>query len=274
MPLYVATAFFEMNGAGWTESYYRDSAGQMDLAAIADFDRAGIWTLRQGMLAQPARITAQRASFVTIQGDSVLNYIPMNAGQAWESEDANTAMLVRLGNADNTRRKNVFVRGIPDDMVLRGGTVGNAAGWKNAADAFFFKLIERQYGWYSITGRTDHPVTGYVLDAQNRVKVTLDPAPALGLAVGDKVVLQGVNVGVSQPSVLNGNHPFIVTGAAEVTTAKRLAVFPFPGLGGKLRKVTKDLQVAFNHRYQKIDTRKAGKASHLQAGRARAKAKG
>jgi len=274
MPIYMATAFFSMEGYGWTESYFRDNNAVTDLAALADFDRETIWNKRAVALAKQAKIIAQRASFVTVKGDAVLNYIPMQGNETWDAEDPNTAILVRLGNIDNTRRKNIFMRGIPDDLVVRGGTVGGATGWKPAADAFFTALVQNNYGWYGILDKVDINVTGYVENAQNKVVLTLAAAPPLGLAEGDKVVLQGVNLGVGKPSVLNGNHPYIVTDTAEVTTVKPTAVFPFPGLGGKVRKVTKDLYQAKNWRYQKIDTRKAGKISNLQAGRARVKAKG
>lgn len=274
MALYMATAFFQQEGYGWTESYFRDSQEVTDLAALADFDRNNIWNLRAVALAKQASIRAQRASFVTVKGDSVLNNIRIAGNDTWESEDANTAVLVRLGNIDNTKRKNVFMRGVPDDMVVNGGRVGNATGWKNAADAFFNKIIELSYGWLGIQTRIDIPVTGYTVNAQQKVVITLDDTPVLAGAVPSKMVLQGVNMGVGQPSVLNGNHPYIKTGTAEVTTAKKTAVFPFPGLGGFLRTLTKDLVLAKNVRYQKIDTRKAGKISGLQAGRSRVKPKG
>lgn len=270
----MATAFFQQNGYGWTESYFRDSNSVTDLAALADFDREQIWAARSVALAKQASIVAQRTSFTEVRGDSVLNNIPMAGNPAWNSEDANTAILVRLGNIDNTRRKNVFMRGVPDDMVVNGGSIGGAPGWKNAADAFFNKIIDFNYGWMSITTRVNFPITGYVANAEKKVVITIGADPVLGLPIGTKVVLQGINVGVGLPSVLNGNHPFIVTGATEVTTAKRTAVFSFPGVGGFLRMNTKALLQAKSVRYQKVDTRKAGKPSNQQAGRARVKAKG
>lgn len=274
MATYMSTAFFQMGAYGWSESYFRDSNSVTDLAALADFDRAGIWTKRVVALARPAVLTAQRTSFVGVRNDSVLNFIPMLGNAAWTAEDPNTAVLCRVGNQDNTRRKNVFMRGVPDDMVINGGQLGGAAGWQTAAQAFFDEIITGNYGWLGIDTRVDIAITGYVKNAQEKIVITLADDPALGLPNSTKVTLQGVNVGVGKPSVLNGPHPYIVTGPAEVTTAKATAVFPFPGLGGFLRKVVKVLIQAKNVRFQKIDTRKAGKVSYLQVGRAKARPKG
>lgn len=274
MATYQATAFFECRGYGWTETYYRDSNAITDLAALADFDRDNIWVQRQACLNKQAAIVAQRVSFVGVKNDSVLNYIRMVGPSTFRGEDPNTALLIRLGNLDNTRRKNVFFRGVPDDVVIDGGEVANLPAWANKLGVFLDALIQNNYGWLGISTKTEIDVVDYTTTPENKVKVTLAAAPALGVAPPNKVVLRGKDMGVGKPSVLNAALPYIVTGATEVTTVKPIAVFPFPGVGGKLVKTDKELILIKNHREQKIDTRRAGKVSNLQAGRARVKPRG
>lgn len=274
MALYQATAFFECNGYGWTETFYRDSQEVTDLAALADFDRNNIWLARQGMLSRHSKIVAQRASFVGIKNDSVLNYIQMPGPDIFDGEDPSTAVLCRLGNIDNTRRKNVFLRGGPDTLVVRGGVLENLPAWGNAFNAWQSIIIDKLYGWRGITTKTPLRITGYTETAENKVEVTIDAADTIPGAIGDKLVLIGQDVGVGTPSRLNGPNPYIKTAATKVTTVKKIAVFPFPGLGGKLISQQKDLFAIKNARLQKVDTRKAGKLSNLQAGRAPARPRG
>jgi len=270
MPKYFATAFFQCNEQGWTETYFRDSGGVTDLAAIADFDRNTIWQKRANCLALPSKIVSQRVSLDTVLGDSVLNYITIAGNAAFESEDASTAVLVRLGNADNTRRKNVFFRGVNDGAIINGGefTGPGRTAIQGAFDSFFGALIANSYGWKGTLAKVEMDVDGWTFDTANRIVFTVDPTNFPVLANGQKVTWRGKDMGAGRPSKLNTNIPLLNIGNNTVRTAKPTASFPYPGVGPKFVRRTYDLIVAANNRYQKVSTRKAGKLSHVQAGRA------
>jgi hypothetical protein len=275
MPLYNATAFFQMNGYGWTETYTRDSGSTEDLRAMADFDRNNLWMKRAAALGVEAEITAQRVSLVELKGDSVLNYIPLSGNAAIEAEDPSTAILVRCGNALNTRRKNVFCRGVADVAITKGGKLKGDPVFTGAFTAFLAALVQHNYGWMGVDVKTEMSVTNYTQVDSGRVSLVFDPANFPVLATGDKVVWYGKGNGVSGKSVLNGPHPLIKTAAANtMETAKAMAVFPYPGPGGKfVRKTVQFIGIA-NAVPQKVDIRKAGKPSNLQVGRAAVRARG
>lgn len=273
MPTYMATAFFRQDDQGWSETYFRDSGGTTDLAAIADFDRARLWTKRALCCGAQTTLFAQRASFTDVQGDSVLNYIELPSA-GFDSEDANTALLVRLGNADNTKSKNIFFRGIADECVVDGGKFGRGfAPFAGLVDDFFTSLIENNYGWRRTDVKTEMAVDGYVFDAQNRIVFDVSTNFPPG-NVGDKVVVRGKNFGAGGKSVLNRQFVVAISGNNTLRTVKPLAAFPFAGDGPVLVRRTKVVQPAFNRRYQKIVERKAGKISYSSAGRVQARARG
>lgn len=293
MALYKATAWFELNGAGWSESYYRDSAGVTDLAALVDFDTvgvpagSGIWTKRAACLGKEASIIAQEASFVDLTapidpvtvGDSVLNYLPMPGNEAFSAEDPFTALLIRFGDSLNTRRKHTFFRGIADGSVIEGGKLqkGNKGivAFDGALDSFCTQLILSNYGWVGITGKVNHPVTNYVSEVgTNRIVFTVG-APALPPADGQGLIhVNGVNLGIGKRSVLDGAQVMVRIDDTSCKTKKPTAAFPFPGVGGFLRSFVKDLIQIRNFRHQKIVKRSTGKVSFVSVGRAQAKARG
>lgn len=293
MALYKATAWFECNGAGWSESYYRDSAGVTDLAALVDFDTVGvpagtgIWTKRAACLGKEARIIAEQASFVDLTtpidpltvGDSVLNYLPQDGNQAFTAEDPFTALLVRFGDSLNTRRKHTFIRGIADGAVIEGGQIGSGGkgivAFDGAMTAFLTQLILSNYGWVGISGKVNHPVTNYVSEVgTNRILFTVD-APALPAADGQGLIhVNGINLGIGKKSVLDGAQVMVRIDDTHCKTKKPTAAFPFPGVGGFLRSFTKDLILIRNFRMQKIVKRSTGKVSFVSVGRAQAKARG
>lgn len=276
MAKYFATAYFELNGYGWTETYYRDGLTEGDLAALADFDRNTIWTKRALCLGQEARISAQRTSFDDVLGDSVLNFINLPGNPQFTSEDPNTALLVRLGNVPNTRRKNVFMRGIPDDVVVNGGLVNGGQGaFFNAAKAFFNAIVNYNYGWRGSDTKTDMGVTNYTSDDAGRVVFTLLAGALPAQPAGTKITVRGKGMGAGGKSVLNTTLPCLYSATPNtLVTAKPIAAFPYVAPGGFLTRRTYALFPAANFRFQKVDTRKAGKVSGLQAGRARVRPKG
>jgi len=276
MPLYQATAFFEQLGHGWSESYYRDSGGLTDLAAIADFDRAKIWTKRANCCGTQTTLFAQRASFVTVKNDSVLNYIPLAGNQEFTSEDPATALLIRLGNTDNTLRKNVFMRGIADGAVVEGGKFAeDFASFGALVRSFTNALISESYGWYGSDTKVDMHVGGYTIQANtNRLIFTIDDANLPPEVVGTPIVVRGKGWGGCCKSVLNTTFPCVYFGTDQLITKRAVAAFPYVAPGGFLTRRTYALRVAANARLQKIVERKPGKVSYVAAGRQAARPRG
>lgn len=275
MPIYMATAFFELRGHGWSESYFRDGGGETDLAALADFDRLGLWTKRAKCLGKQATCFAQRVSFSDVLGDSVLNYLTLPGNSGFDAEDPNTALLVRFGDATNTHFKNTFMRGIADDVVVQGGDVGRGfALFQAAYNGFVDAVLQGTYGWMGSAVKTQHPLTGYVSDPENRIVFTT-AAPALPAAdVNGLIRVRGKNIGVGGKSILNKTMVCSREGDNTCTTKKAQAAFPFMGKACFLVTRTTTLRVIRNARLQKVVERKAGKVSYTSAGRLAARIQG
>lgn len=267
MPNYQATMFFECLGHGWSETYYRDAGGETNLEALAEFDREQLWKKRALCCGSQVTIVAQRTSFTDVLQDSVLNYLPLQVGQ-FDSEDVNTALLVTMAVQDNTRRKNLFMRGIPDNIVVRGGQVDRLfAAFINAFGAFAGAIVGNNYGWIGSDVKVEHEVTNYIADVANRLVFTTAGAALPVPPTGNKIRLRGKNIGVGGKSVLNRTAVFIRLGANSCKTNKPTAAFPFPGLGGFLVSRSTAIRTIKNVKIQKVVERKAGKPSFISAGR-------
>lgn len=267
MSIYQSTMFFECLGHGWSETYYRDAGGQSNLEALADFDRENLWKKRALCCGAQVAIVAQRVSFTDQLQDSVLNYLPLQVG-TFDAEDSNTALLVTMAIANNTRRKNTFLRGVPDNIVVTGGIVDRAfAAFINAFNAFAGALVQNTYGWIGSDVKTEHPVTDYTSDATNRLVFTVGGAALPVPATGNKIRLRGKNLGVGGKSVLNRTAVFLRNSATECKTNKPTAAFPFSGPGGFLVSRTTTIRVIANVKIQKVVERKAGKVSFTSPGR-------
>lgn len=274
MAVYLATCFFEQGGHGWSETYARDGGGVTNLAALADFDRDTIWGKRAKCCGLQTRIFAQRVSFTDQLGDSQLNYIDLQPN-TFESEDANTAVLVVGQNSNNTRRKNIFMRGVADAVVVLGGEVDRGFALFDASfKAWRDAMIQNAYGWIGTQANTEHPVLGYTTDAENRIVFTLGGPGIAAPAVGNKVRVRGKNMGIGKPSVLNSTFVCIRDNNTSVKTNKPTAAFPYPGTGGFLVTKTTNLITMANIRLQKVVERKAGKPSYVSAGRAAVRPRG
>lgn len=281
--IYKATAWFELNGLGWSESYYRDSGLVSDLAALADFDRVGaggaggLWVKRAGCLGKEATLISQETSFISVRGDSVLNYIPIGGNAAFSCDAPTVAILVRCGDTANVRKKNIFLRGIADDADIQGGKLSKDTPpeFGAALQNFTTALITNNYGWmgrtvpviFDVDTWADVPVTHQI-----SLTVAAGPLPAaddFGL-----IRLVGKNMNPAGRSVLDGPQVFIRVDDVTLKTKKPTAAFPFPGPGPKLVYKPTDLQVIANVRFQKIVERRVGKVSHLPRGRALARPRG
>jgi hypothetical protein len=281
--IYKATAWFECNGLGWSEAYYRDSGLVSDLAALADFDRVGaggaggLWVKRAGCCGREVTLVAQETSFISVRGDSVLNYIPIGGNSAFSADAPTVALLVSCGNLDNTRRKNVFMRGIADNVVVNGGrfAAGTEPAFEAAINNFKNTLISDGYGWLGRQAPQIFDVTAWAdVPATHQILLTVDVGPLPPADTFGLVRLVGKLMNPRGRSVLDGVQVYIRVSDTEVKTKKPTAVFPFPGPGPKLIFKPTDLIDIASVRFQKIVERKVGKASHLPRGRALARARG
>lgn len=281
--IYKATAWFELNGKGWSESYYRNSEAISDLAALADFDRtvagggSGLWTKRAGCLGKEATLVAQETSFITTLGDSVLNYIPIGGNSAFSADAPTVALLCRCGDLLNVRKKNIFLRGIADEAVIEGGklSAGTPPAFEAAINNFRDALITFNYGWLGRTTNQNFDVETYsTVVGTNQVLVEVKVGPLPAADQFNLIRLVGKNFGVGKPSILNGAQVYFRIDDTHVKTKKPTAVFPFPGDGPQLIYKPLDIQLIKNVRFQKIVERKVGKPSHLPRGRALARPRG
>jgi len=120
-----ATLFFQTNSFGWTESFFwqilsNDLTPQMaSLQVIAQ--------KRAALLGAQSFVKAERVSFefdgdgLPVTGDSFLQYNRYNGATVPQADDPDTGVLVTQRNLVAARRRNMFLRGIWDDVNGAGG---------------------------------------------------------------------------------------------------------------------------------------------------------
>lgn len=269
------TLVFQTNSFGWTESFLHQSSSR-DLIA----HNAALQVLAQkraALLGSQSFIKAERVSVETdgdglpVVGDSHLLYIRYNGGTVPGSDDPDTAVLVTMRNAEAARRRNMFLRGIWDDVNGAGGFYLEAtAGWPSAFNNWRASMLAKQVGWWHSIKSAPINLSTYVMDPDTGfVQVTL-AAPIPGF-VADQV-MQVRFQGVNGKSPLNGMQLIRVIDATHVWLEKPLALIAYQ-FGGKMFTYTRTFEAATTIDAQKIVTRRAGSPLLQSRGRRKGRAK-
>jgi len=238
------TMVFQSPGHGWTETFYYTAAGD-DLTTPQT-----AWVLNAGrraaLLGSSAYIKALRFAIVinaagqVTKNRSVLRKVKIspNLQQVDNTLAApGTCAVATFYNADQSRHKLTYLRGIPDDIENNDGTYNpaGAGGWGNRFDNWV-ELMRinattiANVGWWGFVPFPPITLVGYTVNATTSVVTVTLPAGALAAyTAGQRIAVRfrGVNV----HSVLNGQQVITVVDDHTARLTKPLAAGPYMGVG-------------------------------------------
>jgi len=198
-----ATFFFtDDNGYGWTETYFNNAG---DLPTTMTRARA-LLPLRIKCLGLTSGPSMIRVSDDEVKRDSQIYIIASGDNRnkdpdAGPSDIANTCLVVRI-EAGPTIRRTLYMRGIPDGIVLNSGVYSPTPDFGTAFTRFANAL--GQNGWSIKSLGIVNPVltnTNIVQPALGQ-EIRITTLGAHGLAINDTVVIRGVR----GASYLAGQH--------------------------------------------------------------------
>jgi len=268
------TYFFTQRETGWSESWYNGtglSMGEQITKAQAYANQRSKSLAAQSFI-RYARITDLSVTphpvWVETLGPAGTG---IGGGIASASDFVDTAVLVRVFNAPQTRRKNLYVRGIPDSIIDAGGVYTPSAAFNKGIADWMEYLKNNGFGWLGVTGAAQGNITAMTQAASGQVDIQSSAALFGALAVGQHVVVRFVNV--LGPLNMNGQWTCIVQSATALTTLRRVAIFPYLG-SGKVRYSGTDLIQVNNGTGVRTVERKGGRPSYQSAGRQKARVVG
>lgn len=270
------TLVFQTNSFGWSESFLWDGGSEFNLN-VHQQSLQIIAPKRAALLGAQSFIKAERVSLETNQlgvpvvGDSVLQYARYNGASVPSSDEPDVACLVTFRNLIANKRRNMFLRGIWDDVDASGGFyLPSIAGWQTAFNAWASAMLARGAGWWSYTKSAPFPVDTYVVNQTTGYVTITVLGDAFGPGPYDKirVRLQGVNV----KSAVNGQWVGTPVSESAIILEKPMALLPYTG-GGSLFTYTRAFEAAASMDAQKIVIRRAGSPLLQSRGRRKARAR-
>jgi len=192
------------------------------------------------------------------------------------AEQPNACAVVQAVDAAGSRKKNMFLGGIPDEIAVDGGEFfgAGAGGWISRFNAWTALVVAAQGGWLEdIVNLGPVNMTGYVINANKTLQFSFE-APLF--QVGEIGEVRTIRVkGVNNGSVVNGTQEVIVGTETTCTTVKALAVFPYSFGGAATSYVRpKPFISAVAWAVDVIRTRKRGRPSYATRGRVAARQRG
>lgn len=276
------TAFFRDDDAhGWSEQHQIDggSSNPALLTFLNAFDNLML-TFRVPLLGRDAFYIGCRVSYRTanrkVAGTNRLQDVPVagppNVGtRATWLNLASDAVKTRFQDVTATANSDVYLRGIPDDVIEAGqlnftGAVG--AVFKTNLVNYQTELIAKQYGWTGInpTLTPRGEVLDVVQDGDGRVTFTLNSTngvPIPSLTGKFNVRFAQINGG---KSILNRTFVCTQTDATHVKTVKQVSFGSFDSPGTFVLPIKGFIKYN-TAAYNRADSRKTGRP--FGAGRGR-----
>lgn len=272
------TLFFQGEGKGWTESYWRPGPGGDHEAQIGP--TLGLARLRAQLLGKECHIKAYRISTEGTGPDALLKYIDIRhelpVGQAGApvgkiptAAQPDVALLLRCSNLGRTKHKFIYLRGIWDMVEDEHGKYKPTVAWTNAMTSFINNLEGNDWGWFGVTAKTKSRLVSATRDAKDQVTFvfTDDLIPDGMVGKRTRVRISGVNNG---KSALNRTHVVEVVDRKTVKTEFTTAC-PNIVIGGFGAHQVYDYIDIKHADDQKIVTRECGAPLLESPGRAKAR---
>ncbi len=282
MPVITLTAFMRDDDAhGWEEAHQVDGgAGSPSLTPfLTAFDNL-MKTFRVPLLAADGYYIGCRASYKTATnqtaGSNLLADIPIKGpdkigGESVEMNLASDAVKIRMQNAASTANSDVYLRGVPDQIIQAGqllfsGKVGGP--WKRSLQAYTDALKGAAYGWFGENPALSPKgnVTAVVQNADGTVTFTVATTNGAPMpAAGTKIAVGFAKINNSK-SILNRTFVCVVVNNTTLTTMKQISFGSFDTPGTfRIRVVG---FIPYDHySYARAGTRKTGRP--FGAGRGR-----
>lgn len=268
LPIIKGTMFFTANNRGWTESWWtnRVTGNLLDAFNLL----RTVCRARANLLGRGAELTAARVSNEQVLNDSYVEYL--NASNADETPqdlaDLDIGILTTAADVANTHRKHTFLRGFYDSIEVDGGKfIGKgSAAFTRQFQAYVDALKIGQWGWPGVGLKFPSPLTGYSLDADQRITFVATN-PIFGIIPFGQPTK--VRVGfVTGSQRVNGEHLVIPLTINTCRTVYPLAVSP-GGSGGRITAATQIFYQMDTLRAERIAPRKSGAPLLQPAGRRR-----
>jgi len=276
--LFKVTLVFEAGPKGWTESYTFQSSG--DAHGPVEAPTVKLCEARALLLGNGAFIKAYRISKEGVGPDALLRYsrfdapvldVPGANGQlrAGPRAQPNVALLIKCSDLGESKRKNIFLRGIPDHVEVDGGQFVDNLAYKQFFAAFRKLLIDKPWGWLGVSekfGPVD--LLNYETTLNGIITFTLQANLFQNADFGKKVLARFS--GVNGKSQMNGQHVVKVTDAQSGKIDKPLSLLAYKN-GGTVTYSKKNFQKIETVEIAKVVTRKAGSPLLESRGRSRVK---
>lgn len=261
------TFFLQQGTYGWSESWY--SAQSLDSIALITPQVNRYWTLRSRTLANEGLVTWARIVALTarprIQTVIAFNNQAVNTGQIPSESDAPfTSVLYRCWNNGQTRWKNWYVRGIPDNCVTNGGQFNPTAAFKKAFADLVELISSNPWGWQGLFASQAWPITNVVQNGPANCPIITAPTAALPAANTPNFTarISGV-VGAVE---VNGQHVFVPINATSCQMLRPTAIFPYQA-NGTIRYSPLTYIQLLDVEPLRVVERRAGRPSYQSRGR-------
>lgn len=278
---------FMMHGYGWSETWFTETS---DLTLAEVFTRLkDLAEKRAELLCEEGKITYISTSMEDVTGDSRIGPFqdtPYTGTPGVHSEDPFTALLVRRRPSTNVAWSNLYLRGIPDDIVVEGGkltlpaniegttTPSPAANWNKKFNQFATKVKDGRWGFLgkNRTTSTKALVQTLVQDDQGRPLITTgaNQNPLAGATLFTEAELSTVQrvtiSGVQGAASVNGTHAVLVTGPNVFRFVNRMPMFPYT-TGGRVTVNRLTLHFVEAMVPQRIVSRRPGRPLYHSVGR-------
>lgn len=278
MSIYKGQYICEGRGRGWTESWFWEgSQGTLDTQGAA-FETT--FETRRLLLGKEYGMKGIRVSEELndagqpVIGDSWLQRreaVGYTQQPGWEED---LALVVKCQNAQRSKRRMMYMRGLWDEIEHNGGVYFKAyKDWDTALGNWLTKLKVLTPGWITRTPSAKIGIATAVMGDDNLVTITLNANLFVAGVNGfDRTQLSINTAGVD--SVLAGLHVVQPTSTTQAIIIKPLAIFPTNTTGWRANTFEYDFQPAFFIEPSHITRRPPGAPLLEPLGRSRAKARG
>lgn len=253
------TWFFKLKNYGWTESLHHT----VEDVAIVTARCRDLAPYRKSILSNDAQLVGVRISDDLIFRDSTFLADPTIVGPGTfpgTSDPAFTSLLLRW-DASTTTRKNMYLRGIPDDLIEESVFV-NSVDWLPRFNAWRDRVISFQFGIKRIAQTSNPQYSIFGIDADGVVVTN----QAHALTAGMRVHVTGVRTTPRVPTQMTVLAP-ITSGTFKLGNwAPRPALFPN---NGKVRKYEFEVVPIISGTSERVVKKSTGRPFDTPRGRRR-----
>lgn len=259
------SVFFGMHRGGWSEVYHN----QNDVATTFVTYLQPLINARLGCLAQPARLIGARVSNFTPPKQTRPAFYDLAGGMAPTqlSDYGSTACLTKMRGVSGASRS-MFMRGIPDGIVIDGGILTPFATWLTPFNAWKAVITSAVNGWSNklwITNSTLNPIIAMRNIAGRYVEMDLTTPVGLSLRGTVRIGSGGAAQG------LQGRHRILALSVAGAITTVRIrspySVDDYVGSAAWMAGLTPTTDPILEVIPARVTSRKVGSPFGAQVGR-------